>query len=100
MNKRRSILDTVRNSNNQTDKNSEQYKQLLIVKEVLLRYFEIYDMDNGTIHFKVFSMLYQAQKYHTYSTICKTLHIGKNTLIRYIAKYDELALKVMARIKT
>ena len=98
MNKRKNILDAARNSNNKIDKKSVEYKRLLIVKEVMLRYFDVYDMDNGTIHSKVFSMLYFSQKYYTYKTICETLHISKNTLIRYIAKYDELALKILKRL--
>ena len=98
MNKRKSILEVVRESNNQVDKKSVEYKQLLIVKEAILRYFEIYDMDNGTIHSKVFSMLYLSPTYYTYTTICETLHISKNTLVRYITKYDNLALKVLEKV--
>lgn len=98
MNKRTSILDAARASNNSVDKDSTNYKRLLIVNEVIARYLEIYDMDNGTIHSKVFSMLYLSAKYYTYNAICQTLHISKNTLIRYVFKYDNLALKMLDKL--
>lgn len=98
MNKRKSIFEVVRESNNQADKKSAEHKRLLIAREAILRYLEIYDMDNGTIHFKVFSMLYLSPTYYTYTAICETLHISKNTLVRYIAKYDNLALKVIKKL--
>ena len=58
MNKRTSVLNVAKDSNGKVDKKSAEYKRVQIVKEVILRYYEIYDMDNGTIHSKVFSMLY------------------------------------------
>jgi len=73
-------------------------KPIKAVTEALARYFEIYDMDNGTIHSQVFSMLYLSDKYYRYSDICKTLHIGKTTLVRYVAKYNELAKKIVKRL--
>lgn len=99
MNKRTSVLNVAKDSNCKVDKKSAEYKRVQIVKEVILRYYEIYDMDNGTIHSKVFSMLYLSEKYYTYRAICETLGISKNTLIRYIDKYEKLALKVIDKIK-
>ena len=99
MNKRKSVLEAARNSNNKVDKNTLEYLQLQIVLEALSRYYEIYDMDNGTIHSQVFSMLYLSPSYYTYRQICESLYISKNTLVRYISKYNELALKISKRLK-
>lgn len=97
MNKRKSVLELARKSNDAPENESAEYKRLRMPIESLTNYFEIYDMDNGTIHLRVFSMLYLSQKHYTYREICETLHIGKNTLVRYSAKYEELALKVIKR---
>lgn len=98
MYKRKGILESVRQSNKKTDYKSAEHKRLRIVAETMSRYFQIYDIDNGTVHLQVFSMLYLSDKYYTYNQICKTVHIGKNTLIRYIAKYEELAVKIFNRL--
>lgn len=73
-------------------------KKLQIISECILRYYEIYDMDNGTIHSQVFTMLYLSDKHYTYSQICDRLYISKNTLIRYIEKYNKLAIKIQERL--
>ncbi len=99
MNKRKCILNLVRQSNKTADKNTEEYKRLKIVVSVLERYFQVYDMDNGTVHSQVFAMLYLSDKYYTYNQICKAVHIGKNTLVRYIEKYEKLAVKIFNQLK-
>ena len=99
MNKRKGVLDAARKSNSVINDISVEKARLQIVIEVMARYYEIYDMDNGTIHSKVFSMLYRSSIFYTYKDICKTLSISKNTLIRYVSKYDELAKKVLKRLK-
>ena len=73
-------------------------KKLQIISECILRYYEIYDMDNGTIHSQVFTMLYLSDRHYTYSQICERLYISKNTLIRYIERYNELAKKIQERL--
>ena len=98
MNKRKSILESARTSMNLPDNDSKDCERMKIVVEALSRYFEIYDMDNGTIHSQVFSMLYLSQKRYTYKVICEKLHISKNTLVRYVTKYEELALKILNRL--
>lgn len=98
MNKRKGILETIRKSNSQADKNSNEYERMKIVVSVMERYFEIYDIDNDTVHSRVFNMLYLSEKYYTYNQICKAVSISKNTLIRYIAKYEELAERILARL--
>ena len=99
MNKRKSILELARKSNSKANKDDKLYRQLVTVVEILSHYFKIYDMDNGTIHSKVFSMLYLSEKYYTYRIICDKLSVSKNTLIRYIDKYEKLALKVIEKLK-
>ena len=98
MNKRKSVLNLVRQSNKTADKNTEEYKRLKIVVSVLERYFQIYDLDNGTVHSQVVRLLYLTDKYYTYNQICETVHIGKNTLVRYIAKYEELAVRIFNQL--
>lgn len=98
MNKRKGYLEKLRLIENTVNTESEKYKQLCIVKEVILRYYEIYDIDKGTIHTKVFTMLYLSHKYYTYKEICESLNISKNTLIRYVEKYDEIALKILKKL--
>lgn len=77
---------------------SQDNKKLQIISECILRYYEIYDMDNGTIHSQVFTMLYLSEKHYTYSQICERLYISKNTLIRYIERYNQLAKKIEERL--
>lgn len=98
MKRRKSFLNSIKDVNEQTDKSGEDYKRFLIVKEIMLRYFEISDMDRGTIHTQVFTMLYLSKKHYTYKVICETLHISKNTLVRYVDKYDELAAKILRQL--
>ncbi len=89
MNKRKGFVEGLRHNN------KIAFEKITII---LQRYYKIYDMDNGTIHSQVFAMLYLSQKYYSYRTICEKLNISKNTLIRYIVKYDELALKIVERL--
>lgn len=98
MNRRKSILETIRKSNRKTDTDSAEYRRLKIIVEVLLHYFEIYDIDNGTVHSRVFEMLYLSAKYYTYNQICEATFISKNTLVRYVAKYEKLALRVSEQL--
>lgn len=98
MNKRKSFLEKLRLSSNAVDTDSDEYKRLSIVKDVMLRYYEIYDIDQGTIHTKVFTMLYLSPKHYTYKEVCEAMNISKNTLVRYVEKYDETALKIIKRL--
>lgn len=98
MNKRKSMLEAARKSNRNTDVKSEDYKRLQIVVNTISRYLQIYDLDNGTVHSQVFTMLYTSDKYYTYNQICNTAHISKNTLIRYVAKYEQLALRISDKL--
>ncbi len=80
------------------DKNTVEYERWQVIKEVLFRYLEIYDIDNGTIHTKVFTMLYLSPTHNTYKQICEQLFISKNTLIRYKDKYEKLAAKICEKL--
>lgn len=97
MNKRKSKLEKFRNCDALSNNDNAEVKRLKILKEVMLRYLEIYDLDNGTIHKRVFDMLYLSSKTYTYSVICETLGISKNTLIRYVDKYEKLAEKIVKK---
>lgn len=71
------MLEAARKSNRNTDVKSEDYKRLQIVVNTISRYLQIYDLDNGTVHSQVFTMLYTSDKYYTYNQICNTAHISK-----------------------
>lgn len=95
MNKRKSILETGRNSNQ--NKNSDD-TNIRIVIEIIKRYLAIYDIDKNTMHSQVFKMLYLSEKFYTYKDICNTLYISKNTLVRYIGRYNNLAINILNKL--
>lgn len=89
MNKRKGYLEELRNNN------SAVFEKAV---NIMQRYYKIYDLDNGTIHFKVFTMLYASNQHYTYNTVCEKLGLSQNTLKRYKAKYDQVAIKIIQRL--
>ena len=63
----------------------------------LKEYWYLYDIDNCTIHEKVFDALYTSKKKSTYEEIANKFYIGERTLDRYILKYNRLALKLIEK---
>lgn len=92
MNKRKSILEAGRNSNQ--IKNTDDINMRIVI-EIIKRYLAIYDIDKNTMHSQVFEMLYLSDKFYTYKDICSTLFISKNTLVRYIGRYNNLAINIL-----
>lgn len=84
MNKRRSVLETVRLS---TDKG----KQMRQIANKIFEYYVIYDLDNKTNHSKVFEMLYLCEKIYTYDQVAEATNLSLPTLNRYIKRYSSLA---------
>ena len=73
-------------------------KKWKIITEVIVRYLEIYDIDNGTNHLEIFKEVYLTPKQYTYKEISERNYISKNTLKRYITRYDSLAVKVLGKL--
>ena len=91
MNKRRGVLEEIK------EKGTED-KKWKIITEVIVRYLEIYDIDNGTNHLEIFKEVYLTPKQYTYKEISERNYISKNTLKRYITRYDNLAVKVLGKL--
>lgn len=83
MNKRKGFLEDLYNDNSS------------LVLNKLYRYFIIFDIDMGTIHSKIFFLLYLAVPRPTYEDICDEMSIGMTTLKAYKKRYEELAIKLL-----
>jgi hypothetical protein len=87
MNKRKGFLNELI----EKDGGNNSVKRLL---SKMLDYYEIYDLDHGTNHRKIFSELY-IKRNKRYEEIANDNFIDLNTLIRYIKSYNDLALKII-----
>ena len=67
-------------------------KSLFIIMQ---RYLSIADLDNGTVHSKVFYDLYLAPKSKSYIDIAFDNNVSERNLNRFVVKYNELAKKII-----
>lgn len=61
----------------------------------LKRYWYLYDIDNGTIHEKIFDVLYIEEMSIDYEEVAARFFIGDRTLDRYISRYNIFAWKLI-----
>lgn len=61
----------------------------------LYHYLTIYDLDSGTVHGKVFYLLYLCNPRPVYEAICNDVGIGMSTLKAYKERYENLAQKLV-----
>ncbi len=80
---------------------AHEYESMQIIRqinalfEIIERYLIIADLDNGTIHSKIFRELYLAPKSKSYLDIASDNNIHERTLNRYVTKYNDLAKKII-----
>lgn len=85
------LSDRVRDRNEKQNNIKEIQNFFLRVKE----YWYLYDIANGTSHSKLFECLYMRNMKISYSKIAEKFYIGERTLDRYIAKYNDFAVKLI-----
>lgn len=92
---RKSVLEIVRNIDKTTETQSEESIRIKRVINKLYIYYKIYDLEHGTLHSKIFNMLYLSDVKYTYKQIEEKLYIGHTTLKRYVKQYERLALLLL-----
>lgn len=60
-------------------------------------YWNLYDIDNGTIHEKIFESLYIKERKNSYDQISERFFISERTLDRYVIRYNRFAWAVIER---
>lgn len=67
----------------------------LQIHEIVSFYYELYDIDNGTIHHKIFGILYIDKTYDYFDEISQNFGLDIKTLYNYRKKYEELMKKII-----
>lgn len=88
MNKRKGFLDEAK-----INKNIDCKACNLL--NILMDYFEIVDLDCGTVHGKIFYMLYLSEEQFSYEIISEKIFVSISTIKRYRIRYEELAQKIV-----
>lgn len=91
MNKRKGILEELKQNTNENSK----YKLLTITMQ---RYYKIYDMDYGTNFCEIFAALYLEESKATYYEIASRYGVSIPTIGRYIKQFNSLAEKLLNKI--
>lgn len=59
------------------------------IHEIVSLYYELYDVDNGTIHHKIFCILYIDKTYDCFDEISQRYGLDIKTLYNYRKKYEK-----------
>lgn len=84
------LKERCQNEKENQDDIIEIQKFLYRVKE----YWRLYDIDNGTLHAKIYEFLYMKREKISHAEIAEKFYISERTLDRYVVKYNEFAIKL------
>ena len=94
----KNLLEVLRCENMQPGPESQvfvlQIKELFYLME---KYFIIFDLDNGTIHSKIFNDLYLTPHVGSYAEISFKNNVHERTLNRYVIRYNVLAKRLISK---
>lgn len=66
------------------------------ILEIASFYYELCDIDNGTIHHKLFCILYIEKTYDNFDELSQRFGMDIRTLYNYRRKYEEFVNKLIA----
>lgn len=59
--------------------------------QMMQKYYELYDLENGDMHGQIFKTLYIDGDYSEYDEVARRYHLHIYTLDRYRQRYNKLA---------
>lgn len=71
--------------------------QIKALFEIMERYYDISDLDSGTVHSKVFYDLYLNPHSKPYIDIAFDNNCSERNINRFVDKYNELAKKIIVK---
>lgn len=91
----KNFLKALRQSTREPFLKEESVSEIEDFFDYLKNYWRLYDIDNGTIHEKIFETLYIKNRKNCYDKISAFFFIGERTLNRYVLRYNLFAWKVI-----